>query len=148
VISLLWGRPVFTIKGECARVISSEEREVISIDACGIARAPAVSRIDPHASTPGVLLSYAGADRAVAARIVEGLRGAGANVWWDRDGIGWGDNWIETLQNTLTECTAYVILIGASGVRRWVKAERHIATRRRFENDLPVFRGRRVRMRA
>ena len=58
---------------------------------------------------------------------------------WDRDGIGWGDNWIERLQSTLTECAAYVILVGVSGVRRWVKAELHIATRRHFEKDLPVF---------
>ncbi|MGH6897200.1 MAG: toll/interleukin-1 receptor domain-containing protein [Geminicoccaceae bacterium] len=97
------------------------------------------SRIDSHASTPGVFLSYAGADRAVAARIVQGIRAAGANVWWDQDGIGWGDNWIETLQRTITGCSAYVILVGSSGVRRWVKAELHIATRRHFENDLPVF---------
>jgi hypothetical protein len=62
---------------------------------------------------------------------------------WHRLG---GDNWIET-QNTLTECTAYVILVGASGVRRSVKPELHIATRGHLENDLPVFRGRRVRMR-
>jgi formylglycine-generating enzyme required for sulfatase activity len=92
-----------------------------------------------EAATPGVFLSYAGADRAVAARVVAGLRAAGAHVWWDRDGIGWSDNWIEKLQNTLTECAAYVILVGAGGVRRWVKAELHIATRRHFENDLPVF---------
>ena len=90
-------------------------------------------------STPGVFLSYAGADRAVAARVFQGLRAAGANVWWDRDGIGWGDNWLDTLQRTLSECSAYVILLGSSGVRRWVKAELQIATRRHFENDLPVF---------
>jgi len=59
-----------------------------------------------------------------------------------------GDNWIETLQTTLAEWTPYMILVGASRVRRWVEAELHIATRRRFENDLPVFRGRRVRTRA
>jgi TIR domain len=94
-----------------------------------------------------VLLSHAGADRPVAACVAEGLQAAGTNVWWDRGGIGWGDNWIETLQNTLTGCTAYVILVGASGVQRWVKAELYIATRGRFENDPSVFRGRRVRMR-
>jgi hypothetical protein len=93
---------------------------------------------EPHASTVGIFLSYAGADRASAAQIVQGLRAAGAAVWWDGDGIGWGDNWIETLQRTLTECSAYVILVGAGGVRRWVKAELHIATRRHFENDLPI----------
>ena len=33
-----------------------------------------------------------------------------------------------------------MILVGAGGARRWVKAELLIATRRHFENDLPVFR--------
>lgn len=89
---------------------------------------------------PGGLLSYAGVDRAVATRVVQGLRAAGAaRIWWDQDGIGWGDNWIDKLHEALSACSAYVILVGAGGVRRLVKAELDLATRRHFENDLPVF---------
>ncbi len=86
-----------------------------------------------------IFLSYAGADREVAARVVHGLRSAGANVWWDQDGIGWGDNWLEKLQDTLTACSGYLILVGSHGVRRWVKAELTVAIKRHFEEDLPIF---------
>jgi hypothetical protein len=86
-----------------------------------------------------IFLSYAGADREVAAQVVQGLRSAGAEVWWDQDGIGWGDNWLEKLQNTLTECSGYLILVGSGGVRRWVKAELTIANKRHFEENLPPF---------
>ena len=90
-----------------------------------------------HVSPDRVFVSYAGADRAIAER-VRVSRPRVPKCGGTRR-MGWGDNWIETLQRNLTECTAYVILVGASGARRWVKAELLIATRRHFENDLPVF---------
>jgi formylglycine-generating enzyme required for sulfatase activity len=86
-----------------------------------------------------IFLSYAGADREVAAQVVQGLRSAGAKVWWDQDGIGWGDNWVEKLQDTLNEYSGYLILVGSLGVRRWVKAELTVALKRHFEEDLPIF---------
>ncbi len=94
---------------------------------------------DIGAATGPVFLSYAGVDVDVAERIAEGLRSAGADVWWDRGGIGWGDNWIDKLQDTLGSCRAYLILVGRSGVRRWVKAELYIAVKRHFGEDLPIF---------
>lgn len=27
----------------------------------------------------------------------------GVDVWWDREGIGWGDNWIHKIENALTD---------------------------------------------
>src|SRR5262249_15521815 len=91
-------------------------------------------------STMGsMFLSYAGADRDIASRIAAGLKGAGVDVWWDREAIGWGDNWIIRLENALKECSAYTILIGQSGVRKWVKAELLIAIKRHFEQELPIF---------
>lgn len=86
-----------------------------------------------------IFLSYAGLDRKLAAQIAEGLKTAGVEVWWDQEGIGWGDNWIHKLEDALTQCGGYVILVGASGVRRWVKFELSLAIKRHIEQDLPIF---------
>lgn len=86
-----------------------------------------------------IFLSYAGLDREIATQVAGGLKGAGVDVWWDREGIGWGNKWIERLQEELTKCGAYVILVGSSGVRKWVKAELSIALKRHVEQDLPIF---------
>jgi hypothetical protein len=77
-----------------------------------------------------LFLSYAGLDREIAAQVAFGLKGAGVEVWWDRDGIGWGDNWIHKLEDALTHCHGYVIMVGSSGVRRWVRFELSLAIKR------------------
>lgn len=86
-----------------------------------------------------IFLSYAGLDREIATQVALGLKGAGVEVWWDREGIGWGDNWIQTLEAALTECGGYVILVGSAGVRRWVKFELSLAIKRHIEQELPIF---------
>jgi len=86
-----------------------------------------------------IFLSYAGLDREIAAQVALGLQRAGVDVWWDREGIGWGDNWIQKLEDALTQCGGYVILVGSSGVRRWVKFELSLAIKRHIEQDLPIF---------
>jgi hypothetical protein len=86
-----------------------------------------------------IFLSYAGLDREIATQVALGLKGAGVEVWWDREGIGWGDNWIQKLEDALTQCGGYVILVGSSGVRRWVKFELSLAIKRHIEQELPIF---------
>jgi len=86
-----------------------------------------------------IFLSYAGIDREIAAQVALGLQGAGIKVWWDREGIGWGDNWIKKLQDALSECGGYVILVGPSGVRKWVKFELSLAIKRHIEHEIPIF---------
>jgi hypothetical protein len=86
-----------------------------------------------------IFLSYAGLDRKIATQVAHGLKGAGVEVWWDREGIGWGDNWIQKLEDALTECGGYVILVGSSGVRRWVKFELSLAIKRHIDQELPIF---------
>jgi formylglycine-generating enzyme required for sulfatase activity len=86
-----------------------------------------------------VFLSYAGTDRESARNIAQELGASGVGVWWDQEGIGWGDNWIDKLQQSLGECDAYLILVGEQGVRRWVKAELLVALRRHFEEEMPIF---------
>lgn len=85
-----------------------------------------------------VFLSFAGADRETAAMVVQRLGGEGVQVWWDEH-IDWGGNWMEAIEQALTNATAYVILVGASGIRRWVKPELQVALRRHWEDGLPVF---------
>lgn len=86
-----------------------------------------------------IFLSYAGLDRGIAAQLAKGLETAGVKVWWDRDGIGWGDHWIDKLEQALSECGGYIIVVGSSGVRRWVKFELTLAMKRHVEQDLPIF---------
>lgn len=86
-----------------------------------------------------IFLSYAGLDRKIATQVALGLKGVGVEVWWDREGIGWGDEWIGKLQEELTKCGTYIILVGSSGVRKWVKAELSVALKRHIEEDLPIF---------
>jgi hypothetical protein len=62
-----------------------------------------------NADSGGALfLSYAGADREVAAEVAQGLCAAGVDVWWDQDGVGWGDDWLDTLQDKLRQCGGYI----------------------------------------
>ncbi|MCU0735388.1 MAG: toll/interleukin-1 receptor domain-containing protein, partial [Methylotetracoccus sp.] len=88
-----------------------------------------------------IFLSYAGADRQTATRLKAGLGAAGADVWQDVDEIRLGDRWIDTLQDALTRCSAYAILIGHGGIQRWVKLELSIALKRHFDTNgaFPIF---------
>jgi len=87
-----------------------------------------------------IFLSYAGVDRESAAQVVAGLQAAGVTVGWDLDYISWGDNWQDRLQEELSRCQGYIILIGQRGIRRWVKPELQFALKRHIEGgDLPIF---------
>jgi len=85
-----------------------------------------------------VFLSFAGADHETAGTVVQRLGAEGVEVWWD-ERLEWGGNWIEEIERALTGATAYVILVGTSGIRRWVKPELQVALRRHIEDDLPIF---------
>lgn len=88
---------------------------------------------------PTFFFSYAGIDREVAAHLVHGLQKAGVRVWWDQQQIEWGANWLEKLQEALAECQAFLLLVGASGIRKWVKQEFEYALRRSVEGQLRMF---------
>ena len=84
-------------------------------------------------------LSYAGVDRPLASDVVSGLQSSDIDVWWDQNGIGWGEDWQDKLQEGLMTCDAYILLLGKQGIRRWVKPEVEIALCRHYENNLPLF---------
>ena len=98
--------------------------------------------MDSLAATPSqdrtIFLSFTSLDREAARAVVAGLRAASIDVWWDEGGIGWGDDWQDKIEQTLTRCAAYVILLGRGGVRRWVKPELGVAFKRHVDDGLPI----------
>lgn len=72
------------------------------------------------------------------------LEKAGFSVFRDEDAIRVGDNWLERLQTALQACSAFVLLAGREGIRRWVGAEvqyaliRHLSPHDEPER-LPIF---------
>lgn len=85
-----------------------------------------------------VFLSFTSPDREQARTVVTGLQANSVDVWWDEGGIGWGDDWQGKLEQALSACSAYVILLGQGGVRRWVKPELGVALKRHVDDGLPI----------
>ena len=70
-----------------------------------------------------VFISYKKEDRARVRPIVEGLRGAGINVWWDQD-IAAGAPWDETISAHLDNARCVVVVWSKLSVEApWVKEE-------------------------
>lgn len=91
-----------------------------------------------------VFLSYSRTDRDAAIALRAALEKAGLSVFRDEDSIRVGDNWMNRLQDTLRGCSAFVLLIGRDGVRRWVGAETQVALVRHLSphddaQRLPIF---------
>lgn len=85
-----------------------------------------------------VFLSFTSLDREAARTVEAGLRAAAIDVWWDEGGIGWGDDWQDKIEQALSHCGAYLILLGQGGVRRWVKPELGVAFKRHVDDGLPI----------
>lgn len=91
-----------------------------------------------------VFLSYSRNDLAAANALRAALMQAGLEVFKDDDSIRSGDRWLHRLQGALSNCNAFVVLIGRDGVRRWVGAEVQVALIRHLspQSDaerLPIF---------
>jgi hypothetical protein len=72
------------------------------------------------------------------------LEQAGLSVFRDEDTIRLGDRWVTRLQEALQGCSAFVLLVGRDGVRRWVGAEVQVALIRHLSphddtQRLPIF---------
>ena len=78
-----------------------------------------------------IFLSYSRTDKVTAETVVEAFRAAGLGVWWDAD-IPLTRRWQQVLEEKLSECTVFVVLIGMSGVSGWVSAEVETALDRAF----------------
>ncbi len=78
-------------------------------------------------TTERVFLSYSRTDLAAASALRAALEQAGLSVFKDDDSLRSGDRWLERLQEVLQACSAFVVLAGRDGVRRWVGAEVQVA---------------------
>ena len=70
-----------------------------------------------------VFLSHSSADAASAKAVARLLRNAGLAVWLDLDQLAPGDLWQPALEAALKASTHFVVLVGATGVQRWIDRE-------------------------
>ena len=95
-------------------------------------------------SASQVFISYSHSDRAACLQLRSELEKAGLNVFQDEKSIHRGDRWLTELQDALQQCSAFVLLIGKDGIRRWVGAEVEVALMRHLSphddtERLPIF---------
>jgi len=70
-----------------------------------------------------VFISYARKDEAYAAKLRDGLVGAGLHVWEQRD-VSPGDNWARATGKALDEADAVVVLLSPDSMASdWVRRE-------------------------
>jgi hypothetical protein len=62
-----------------------------------------------------IFISYKREDEARVASIVEGLRGAGLSVWWDRD-ISAGDSWRQAISEHLESARCVIVVWSETSV--------------------------------
>jgi hypothetical protein len=58
-----------------------------------------------------IFVSYASDDLESASRLAEGLRGAGLDVWFDRDELHWGNDWARSIRRGLEQCSLFLPVI-------------------------------------
>lgn len=83
---------------------------------------------------PTVFLSHASPDAPAAKAVAMYLRNAGLDVWLELDKLAPGSTWIPALQAALEASTHFVVLVGPSGVQRWVEREVRYALVRNTEH--------------
>ena len=72
-----------------------------------------------------VFLSYSHKDETFVRELYRRLKRDGVECFFDKESIGWGDNWVLELEKGLDECT-FIVLILTPGFCRseWAKLER------------------------
>ena len=72
---------------------------------------------------PHIFLSHSSADSVGAQAVARLLNNAGLDVWLDIEKLLPGDQWPVKLEEALKDSTHFVVLVGESGVQRWVDRE-------------------------
>lgn len=85
--------------------------------------------------TEQVFLSYSRSDREACILLRTAVEQAGLSVYRDEDANRVGDRWMTRLEQTLEGCSAFVVLVGRDGVRRWVGGEVQVALKRHLSAD-------------
>ena len=94
---------------------------------------------------PTVFLSHASQDADAARAVARALRQPGLDVFLELDPLQPGQEWIPGLEQALEASTHFLVLVGPSGVRRWVERELRYALVRNTEHSeyaiLPLLLG-------
>ena len=92
--------------------------------------------------TPKVFLSYTSDDRELARRIAEALMAKGIDTWWAEWCIAPGDSLRQKIDEGLTDCTHFLVLLTPQSIDKpWVNAEMDAALVQKLDNRckfLPV----------
>jgi TolB-like protein/Flp pilus assembly protein TadD len=65
-----------------------------------------------------VFLSYASEDGEAAQRMADALRGAGIEVWFDRNALRGGDEWDRKIRREIRDCALFVPIVSANSEAR------------------------------
>ena len=100
--------------------------------------------VEDAAGAGAVFLSYSRTDRDACIALKSALEQVGLKPFRDEDAIRAGDRWLSRLEQALADCSAFVVLVGRDGIRRWVGAEVQVALSRHLSPPdnaprLPIF---------
>ena len=70
-----------------------------------------------------------------AKSVAQLLRRSGLTVWLELDELNPGQPWLPQLEAALAKSTHFVVLVGATGVRKWVEREVRFALERNTRED-------------
>jgi hypothetical protein len=83
---------------------------------------------------PKAFLSYAFEDRDLAKHIAEGLMANGVDTWWAEWEIGSGDSLRRKIEEGLTKCTHFIVLLTTTSINKpWVNQEMDAGLVRKIE---------------
>lgn len=92
--------------------------------------------------SPTVFLSYTSDDAELAGRIASSLQANGIDTWWDRWCISAGDSLRQKIDEGLSGCTHFLVLLTPQSIGKpWVNQEMDAGLVRRLNNEcrfLPV----------
>ena len=75
-----------------------------------------------------VFLSHSNKDRKFASELVNVLRSHGIPVWYSRENIVGGQEWIDEIGTALNRCDWFIIILSPNSIKSmWVKRELNYA---------------------
>ena len=88
------------------------------------------------AGPPKAFLSYAWEDRDLAGRLARALQANGIDTWWAGWSIGAGDSLRQKIDQGLTECTHFLVLLTPASITKpWVNQEMDAGLVRKLESE-------------
>ncbi len=97
-----------------------------------------------ESESPIVFLSYASEDTGFAGEIAAALQNKGIQVWWDKWCIATGDSLRQKIDEGLSDCTHFLVLLTPQSIGKpWVNQEMDAGLVRKLRNEcgfLPIRR--------